>query len=263
MNSNNGVNNSGTTSPLKLRKMGNENNNQTNTNNIINLNKENTGKVGLEIGLMTISIIVAYIFTLKFYEPVPNVLVTGGIFSYPITFLLTLFITDKYGLKESKKSIYISSSLFLLFLLLIIISLLPVSNTTTMQYNSIVQYLFANNQFHITNNIIFYYPTLGQCFGILFGFIISHLLTSIIYNSISKVSSYIVSAGIALFIGYSIDRIIFVILLFIEGLIAKDNTIDFVIRFITSECLASLIASIIILILFIIIKNIKFKKRKI
>lgn len=213
------------------------------------------------IGLLTVLLIVAYVFTIKTYEPVDNVMITGGILVYPLTFLVVAYISKYYGFKESRKSIYISSGLFLIFMLLMMICVIPHPNNQTSSYNAVIQYLYTNDFFMIGDTRIFY-PILGQFFGLTIAFVVSHLLFATIYNAIKGFTLDYLAMGLSAFIASIIDRIIFMPLLFLENLIDGSNTFDYFIKCLTSEFIAAIISTIVIIVLYIIITSIKDNKKK-
>ena len=220
--------------------------------------KENLPAFG--IGLMSMLLIATYIFSLKFFEPAGNLILTAGILNYPFTFLITSLICTKYSFKVARKSIYMSAILYALFIFIMMISIIPSGNEISMQYNAIVQYLFANNQGHILGIRVFY-PTLGQFFGVLVSFIISHLLFATVYNAVRHYTIDYLAVGLSLFIGYIIDRIIFIFLLFAKGLYKGNNTFDFVIKVLTTEFMGCILACVLLIILYAIISKFKPKKR--
>ena len=212
------------------------------------------------IGLMTTLLIATYLFSLKFFEPANTLVMTAGILNYPFTFLIIAIICKRYSFKAARKSIFISGLLYSLFILIMMLSVIPTGNDISMQYNAIVQYLFANNQGHILGIRIFY-PTLGQFFGVLVSFIVSHLLYATVYNAVRNYTVDYLSVGLSLFIGYIIDRILFVFLLFAKGLYKGDNTFDFVIKVLTTEFMAAIVACLVIILLYSIISAFSKKKR--
>ena len=80
----------------------------------------------------------------------------------------------------------------------------------------------------------------------------------VVYNDIPI---YYLSFGLSLFIGYIIDRILFVFLLFAKGLYKGDNTFDFVIKVLTTEFMAAIVACLVIILLYSIISAFSKKKR--
>ena len=210
-------------------------------------------------GLLTILLIITYLFTLKLYEPVNNLVLTGGIVSYPFTFLVIALISKKYGFKSARKSIYISSLLYLIFAVFSIIGILPKANEASNQYNIIVQYLLANNFVDVLGFRLFY-PTLGQFFGVLIAYIVSHLLYSTVYNAIHSFTVEYLATGLGIFIAYIIDRLLFVFILFAQGLINGDNTFAYVIQVLTSEFMFATLAAVLVIIIYSIICSIEKKK---
>lgn len=207
-------------------------------------------------GLMTIILIAVYTFTLKSYEPAASLIVTGGIIVYPFTFLITALIFRNYGFKETRKSIFISSLLYVIFFVLMIMCVSPHGNNITSGYNAVVQYLFTNNFFEIGETRIFY-PTLGQFFSVVVAFVVSHLLFAVIYNAIHKFTVDYLAVGLSVFIAYVVDRLLFMPILFAKGLSNGSNTFDYFIRCLTSEFIIAILCSILIVVLYVIITSIK------
>lgn len=208
-------------------------------------------------GLLGAILVITYIFTLKNYEPAARLVVTGGIMVYPLTFLILGYIQKFYGFKEARKSIYTSSALYVVFLLLVMFALFPHSNTVTMGHNTVIQYLFANNSLALNSNFSIFYPTLGQFFAVLISFVVSHLLFATIYNAVKNYTIDYLAMGLGVFIAYIIDRILFTPILLAKGLSNGSNTFNFLIQSITSEFIAAIVMSILIVIVYAIIIQIK------
>lgn len=212
-------------------------------------------------GLLAVILIIVYPLSLKTYEPAPNIFIMGGIIVYPITFLITSYISKYYGFKESRKSIFIACGLYLAFMILMMISIIPTSNNATSGYNMVLQYLFTNNVYNIGDTRIFY-PTLGQYFSVVISFLVSHLLYAAIYNAINKFTVDYLAVGLSLFIAYIIDRLIYMPILYAEGLINGSNTFDYFIKCLTSEFIAAILCSLIIIVVYVIITSIRKKVKK-
>ncbi len=207
-------------------------------------------------GLLTILLVVSYVFTIKNYEPASNIIISGGILFYPLTFLIVAYISKYYGFKEARKSIFISVGLFVLFILLMMIGIIPAANNQTSSYNAVIQYLYCNDFFMVGNTRIFY-PPLGQFFGVIIAFSVSHLLYATIYNAIHKFTIDYLAMGLSTFIGAIVDRIIFVPMLFLENLLDGSNTFEYFIKCLTSEFIATIIMVIVMIVLYIIVTAIK------
>lgn len=223
--------------------------------------KDNTVVPAFYTGLLTILLIATYFFTLKLYEPVSNLVLTGGIICYPFTFLVIALISKKYGFKAARKSIFTSSALYLIFSLIAMIGVLPKANEASNQYSIILQYLLANNDVTVLGFKLFY-PTLGQLLGVVVAYLVSHLLYSTVYNAIHNFTVDYLANGLGIFIAYIIDRILFVFILFAKGLTDGDNTFGFVIQVLTSEFMFAILAAVIMIILYSIISSIGKKKAK-
>lgn len=212
--------------------------------------------------LIAIILIITYSYTLKMYEPATNLILTGGILVYPISFLANIFMTKNYGLKAARKSIFTAAAIFVIFILLIMFCAVFEANKTTAAHDAMLQYVFVNDVFYI-GKIAVYYPTLGQFFGVLISFLASHILYSTIYSALAKVkTNEYLSMGLSLFIAYIVDRIIFIPLLYSEGLIKGSNTFDYLVKCLISEFMAAMFASVLVIIAFTIINNLKNKFKK-
>ena len=213
------------------------------------------------IGLLGTILIAAFIFTLKNYEPARNIILTGGVIVYPFSFLILALISKYYGFKEARKSVFISALIYVSFIIIMMIGIFPLSNIETSTYSSFVQYIFANKSFTIGNFII-YYPILGQFFSVLIAYVVSHLLFATIYNAVSKFTIDYLAVGLSLFIAYILDRLIYMPILFIDGLITESNTFDYLIKCLTSEFIAAIMITILIIIIYTLLTTIKNAIRK-
>lgn len=209
-------------------------------------------------GMLTLILIVSYIFTLKNYEPVKNIVITGGIMVYPLSFLIIAYISKYYGFKTARRSIYTSSILYVMFIVLVMIAVMPHSNNITSDYNVVVQYIFVNNFLSIgESGFSFFYPTIGQFLSIVVSFVISHLLYATIYNALKGFTIDYLAVGLSLFIGYILDRLIYVPILYAKGLMNGANTFEYFIQILTSEFIGAIVMSVAIIIVFAIISAIK------
>ena len=215
----------------------------------------------IAVGLLTILLIVTYIFTLKIYEPVQNIMITGGILVYPLTFLVLAYVFRYYGFKQTRKCIYQSSILFIIFIAIMMICVIPKSNNETSQYSVVVQYLFTNN-FFMLGDLKVFYPTLGQFFAIVISFVVSHLLFAAVYNAIHNYTIDYLAIGLSVFIAAITDRILFMPILFLENLVKGNNTFDYFIKCLTSEFMGAIVATILIIILYVIVTSIKDTVKK-
>lgn len=213
------------------------------------------------IGLLTILLIASYIFTIKTYEPVRNVMITGGILMYPFTFLVIAFISKYYGFKESRRCIFMSALLFTIFIAIVMIGVMPQANNETSGYNTVIQYIFTNDFFSV-GNVRFYYPMLGQFFGTLVAFVVSHLIYATVYNAINTLTVDYLAMGLGSFIAFIVDRIIFTVLLFLQNLIEGVNTFDFFLKCLTSEFIGYIAAALVVIVLYIIITSIVDARKK-
>jgi len=212
--------------------------------------------------LLTIILIITYSYTLKMYEPTKNLVLTGGILVYPISFLANIFISKNYGLKAARKSVFTASLMFVMFIVLIMFCAIFTANKATQGHDAMLQYVFVNDVTYIGKTAL-YYPTLGQFFGVLISFLASHILFATIYNALKKVNvNEYLNVGLSVFIAYVVDRIIFIPLLYSEGLIKGANTFGYLIKCLTSEFIAAMLASVLIIIAFAIIVNLSKKYKK-
>lgn len=208
-------------------------------------------------GLMALIMVACYALALKSIEPATNIVLTGGVIIYSFTFLAISIICKYYGFKEARKAIFISALLYVSFFVIMSIGLLPKANSFTTVYNSFVQYIFCSEFIDISSDITLFYPELGQFFSILIAFVVGHLVYATVYNAISRYTVDYLSMGLSLFIAYIVDRLIFVPILFAKSLQNGSNTFDFVIKLLTSEFIAAILLSIIIVICYIVITSIK------
>ena len=212
-------------------------------------------------GLLSIILIATFIFTLKNYEPAKNIILTGGILIYPFTFLILSFISKYYGFKAARKTTFISTLVYISFFLIIMLGVLPASNAATSGYNTLIQYFFTNSSFKIGSATI-YYPIIGQFLSVLVSYFVSHLLFATIYNAVNRFTVDYLAMGLSLFIAYILDRLIFMPILFFSGLIDKSNSFDYLIKCLTSEFIASIMITILLIIIYIIFTSIRNSLKK-
>ncbi len=214
---------------------------------------------GCLITLLTIILIADYIFIHKNYEPIKNMIITGGTIIYPFSFLVTTFIANKYNKKEARKHIYVSSAMFILFILIIILGLIPKASYTTLVYNSTIQSIFASNMLNI-GNVTIYYPILGAFFGTVIAFIVSHTIYLLFYNLIRSSTINFVAMGLSTLVGLVLDRLIFMLLLYGKNLITGDNSFQYFIKCLTGEFMFAIIMTVVLIIIYVIFSSIKNKK---
>lgn len=212
-------------------------------------------------GLLAVILIVTYMFTFKVYEPVKNINITGGILIYPLSFLIISYISKYYGDKEAKRCVWLSSGLFAVFILAVMILLIPTPNNQTTSFNAVIQYLFAND-FVDMGSIRVFIPLWGQFFGLVIAYITSHILYATIYNAIKNYTVDYLAMGLSAFIGFIVDRIIFMPILFAENLLEKTNTFDYFVKCITSEFIGAIMTCLVVVILYMIITTIKNRKKE-
>jgi len=105
---------------------------------------------------------------------------------------------------------------------------------------------------------------LGQFFGTLISFVVSHLLYATVYNAISKLTVDYLAMGLSIFIGYIVDRILFMPMLLAQNLKDGVNTFEFFLKCLTSEFIGAIVAALVIVILYVILTSIidAMKKRQ-
>lgn len=141
------------------------------------------------------------------------------------------------------------------------IGVMPQANNETSGYNTVIQYIFTND-FFLVGNVRFYYPMLGQFFGTLVAFVVSHLIYATVYNAINTLTVDYLAMGLGSFIAFIVDRIIFTVLLFLQNLIEGVNTFDFFLKCLTSEFIGYIAAALVVIVLYIIITSIVDARKK-
>ena len=236
-------------SPIALKKnIDEENENYLEvTKNKIKLKKKDSTPAFLT-GLLTILLIASYIFIPKVYSPANHIYINGSILVYPLTFLIITIMLKKYTFTEVRKSIYTSSALFLLFLLIMCIGITPKANTDSTNYNIVIQFLFANNNYKIGEFNLFY-PVLCQVFGVIVPYFISHLLYATLYVALISYTLNYLAVLLSLFIAYIIDRSLYVTIYFANDLLNNPDIFNTYIKYLTSEYIAAILMVVIILFL--------------
>ena len=88
------------------------------------------------------------------------------------------------------------------------------------------------------------------------------MLYAVIYNAVHKYTVEYLAVGLSIFIAYILDRLIYMPILYAEGLKNGANTFDFFIKCLTSEFIAAMLGCILIVIVYAIISLIKDRIKK-
>ena len=256
------------TIPIKLK-------NESDTNEILETKREinvvndgshlkitkNDSSPSFLTGLLAILLITSYIFIPKTFSLSENIIVDGAAVIYPITFLVIALMCRKYSFKVVRRTIYISSLLYLSFLFLLSMSVLIPANSDTSNYNLVVQYIFAGNMKDI-GGITIYYPLFGQLLSIVLAYAISHLIYSLIYFNLKEFTMDYLAAFLSMFIAYIIDRSLFVPLFNINYVFGSEGEFNYFIKYLAGEFMITVFIVVLLLILYSVFSAIKKGSKK-
>lgn len=200
-------------------------------------------------GLLTILLIASFILVPKSYSITDNIMVDGSILVYPITFFIISLMCNRYSFKQIRKSIYLSTLLYLIFMVIMCLGVIIPANSDTSNYNVVIQFIFAGNSKEL-GDLTLYYPLLGQTFGLALAYFISHLIYALVYFIIKDFTMDYLSALLATFISYIIDRTIFIPLYCNNYVFGDKPEFNYFIKFLAGEYLVSLFVIVIILFLY-------------
>lgn len=196
--------------------------------------------------LLVISNIVAIKMTVVAKLPL-----SCSIFVYPFTFLCTSVITELYGSKDARKSVFFA----LLIQVIVLIAYIAVINVpnqidTIEQANSLQRIL---TPFGANGN---YYPELRPIIASLVAFVISQLINIVVYTFSKKYTFKLIAVALSVIIAMIVDTSLYV---FISqaGLLAGNELILALIN----RFVANVVASVVVIILFMIF-SIKKKEVK-
>ena len=251
--------------PIKLNKSGNAGKNAS----VIKLKDEDVEKPYIEFtenkkgenvakikkdapspsfltGLLTILLIASFVLVPKTYSLSENIMVDGSVLVYPFTFLIISLMCNRYSFKQIRKSIYLSTILYLIFMVVMCIGVVIPANSDTSNYNVVIQFIFAGNAKEFGDVTIFY-PLLGQTFGLALSYFVSHLIYALIYFIIKDFTMDYLAALLAIFISYIIDRTIFIPMYCNNFVFGDKPEFNYFIKFLAGEYLVSLFVIIVIL----------------
>lgn len=200
-------------------------------------------------GLLTILLIASFILIPKTYSITENIIIDGSILVYPFTFLILTFMCKRYSFKQIRKSIYLSSILYLVFMFFICLGINPPANSDTSNYNLVIQFIFAGNSKEFGEATLFY-PMIGQTFGIVIAYFVSHLIYALIFFILKDITIDYLSALLGLFIAYIIDRTIFSPIYCNDFVFGTKPEFDYFIKFLAGEYLFAIFIIIIILLIY-------------
>jgi len=203
--------------------------------------------------MLSVLLIATYLLVPKLLEPAKNIVFNASITVYPLTFLLIILGAKKYSFKEMRKSIITSSIVFILFMLVMCIGLIPISNTDTMNYSIVIQYLFGINNVPV-GDITLFYPQLSLVGSILASYIIGHLLYLYIYYALKDHAMASLIVTLSLFISYIIDRTIFMPIYYSNILLREENSFAYFVKCLTGEYFTAILIIIVLVIVFMISK---------
>lgn len=201
---------------------------------------------GLLVALLIVTNIVAVKVTVIAQLPL-----SCSIFVYPFTFLCTAVITELYGAKDARKSIYCALGIQLLMLVLYIIVInVPNQIDTIMEANAL-QTILAS----VTKGEI-YLPEFKTIIASLIGFGVSQLINIGLYSFARKNTFKLISIALSTLIAMIVDTAIYVLITQVGVLAGNELVLAVIYRFVVD-----VVATIVIIPLFMLF-SIKKKEEK-
>ena len=203
---------------------------------------------GLLVALLLVSNIVAIKVTVIAKLPL-----SCRVLIYPFTFLCTAVITELYGAKEARKSVY-SAMLIQLLMLIAYIVIINVPNQidTILEANGL-QTILANNLQGET-----YLPDFKVIFASLVGFSAGQLINIGLYSFARKNTYKIISIALSTLIAMVVDTALYFLISQLGVLVGNELIIQLVNNFVVN-----VVATIIIIPLFMIFSIKKENNNKI
>ena len=203
---------------------------------------------GLLVALLIVSNIVAIKLTVIAKLPL-----SCSIFVYPFTFLCTAVITELYGAKDARKSVYSA----LVIQLLMLIAYIAVVNMPN-QIDTIDQ---ANGLQRVLTSVLSgetYLPDFRVMFASLVGFGIGQLVNIGLYSFARKNTYKIISVALAVLLAMIVDTVLYLLISQLGVLAGNELIIQLVNRFVVN-----VVTTIIIIPLFMLFSIKKQEKKNI
>lgn len=201
---------------------------------------------GLLVALLIVTNIVAVKVTVIAQLPL-----SCSIFVYPFTFLCTAVITELYGAKEARKSVYSALGIQLLMVILYIVVINMPNQIDTINEANALQTILAS----VTSGET-YLPEFKTIIASLIGFGASQLICIGLYSFARKNTFKIISIALSALLAMIIDTALYVLITQTGVLAGNELVLAVIYRFV-----ADVVATIIIIPLFMLF-SIKKEEKK-
>ena len=201
---------------------------------------------GLLVALLIVTNIVAVKVTVIAQLPL-----SCSIFVYPFTFLCTAIITELYGAKDARKSIYSALGIQLLMLILYVVVINMPNQIDTIHESNALQTILAS----ATIGEI-YLPEIRTIIASLIGFGVSQLICVGLYSFARKNTFKIICIALSALIAMIVDTALYVLISQVGILAGNELVLTVVYRFV-----ANVVATIVIIPLFMLF-SIKKEEKK-
>ena len=201
---------------------------------------------GLLVALLIVSNIVAVKVTVIAQLPL-----SCSIFVYPFTFLCTAVITELYGAKEARKSVYSALGIQILMIILYIVVVNVPNQINTIGEANALQTILAS----VTRGET-YLPEFKTIIVSLIGFGVSQLINIGLYSFARKNTFKIISIALSALIAMIVDTAIYVLITQTGVLAGNELVLAVIYRFV-----ADVVATIVIIPLFMLF-SIKKEEKK-
>ena len=207
-------------------------------------------------GLLAALLIVTNIVAVK-VTVIAQLPLSCSIFVYPFTFLCTAIITELYGAKEARKSVYSALAIQLLMLILYIVVINMPNQIYTINEANALQTILAS----VTSGET-YLPEFKTIIASLIGFGASQLINIGLYSFARKNTFKIVSVALSVLIAMIVDTAIYILITETGVLAGNELVLAVIYRFV-----ADVVATIVIIPLFMLFsikkkEEIKTKTKK-
>jgi uncharacterized PurR-regulated membrane protein YhhQ (DUF165 family) len=194
--------------------------------------------------LLTFLLLITSVFCGKQLYIAPRLIINSSMIIYPITFIVSIIIYEKYKMKEAKNAIITSILMILLFYL--IGSILCSFNSTldSKIISDSLRRIITPNYFSLYNMII-YYPNLINLLTLCGCFYLSHYIMLVVYEVSKDYVNYIVAFIVSLLIAFFIDQMLYTSVTNLSLLVSNKISLVNYIELLTANYIVVVISTII------------------
>lgn len=192
-------------------------------------------------GLLTALLIVSNIIAIKI-TVVAKLPLSCSIFVYPFTFLCTAVITELYGAKDARKSVYTA-----LLVQLLVVGAFMITTNVPNQIDTIDKANALQKVLTPFSNGSIYYPEVRTLIASLVGFAVSQLLSIALYSFAKKSTFKAIAIALSVLVGIIIDSTFYIMIAKIGILEGNELIIQLVNRFVVGVVAALIMIPIFLL----------------